>query len=71
MLAPHGCHPTSFFPNYVYDEDFHENWTRVARDPEEAVSLIARLCAAQSQDEYLELIGETALAGTRNWRELA
>ena len=71
VLAPHGCHPTSFFPNYVYDEDFHESWTRISRDPEQAVALIDRLCEAESQDQYLEVIGQAALAGTRNWRELA
>jgi glutaconate CoA-transferase subunit A len=69
--APQGCHPTSFFPDYVYDEAFHERWVAVSRDPEEAVSLIDRLCEPASQEEYLEMIGEEALAGTRNWKELA
>lgn len=71
VLAPHGCHPTSFFPNYVYDEEFHESWARLSRDPEQAVGLIDRLCTARTQEAYLELIGETTLAGTRNWRDLA
>ena len=26
--APRGCHPTSFFPGYVYDEEFHERGSR-------------------------------------------
>jgi glutaconate CoA-transferase subunit A len=71
VLAPHGCHPTSFFPGYMYDEEFHETWARVSRNAEQAVALIDRLCAARSQEEYLELIGPAALASTRNWRELA
>jgi glutaconate CoA-transferase subunit A len=71
VLASHGCHPTSFFPGYVYDEQFHEHWARVSRDPEEAVATIDRLCAADSQEAYLELVGETALAETRNWQEQA
>lgn len=71
VLAPHGCHPTSFFPGYVYDEPFHEHWARVSRDHEEALATIDRLCAADSQEAYLELVGEAALAGTRNWREQA
>jgi hypothetical protein len=43
----------------------------VSRDPEEAVATIDRLCAADSQQAYLELVGETALAETRNWQEQA
>jgi glutaconate CoA-transferase subunit A len=69
--APHGCHPTSFFPDYVYDEAFHERWVSVSRDPEQAIAMIDELCAADTQDDYLALIGEQALAATRNWRELA
>jgi glutaconate CoA-transferase, subunit A len=69
--APSGCHPTSFFPGYVYDEAFHEEWVRVSRDPEQAIATIDRYCAADTQEAYLELVGEAALAATRNWRELA
>jgi glutaconate CoA-transferase subunit A len=69
--APHGCHPTSFFPDYGYDEQFHEAWAAASRDPQEAIALIDRHCAAAGQDEYLEIIGEDALARTRAWRELA
>jgi glutaconate CoA-transferase, subunit A len=69
--APQGAHPTSFFPGYVYDEAFHEQWVAVSRDPARAVAMIDRLCAAATQEEYLELIGEDALAATRNWKELA
>ncbi|HTX13622.1 MAG TPA: CoA-transferase [Solirubrobacteraceae bacterium] len=71
VLAPHGCHPTSFFPDYVYDEQFHSSWAELSRDPERAVAEIDRLCGASSQDEYLELIGEAAVSETRNWRERA
>lgn len=69
--APHGCHPTSFFPDYVYDEAFHENWVSVSRSPEQALQEIERLCAAESQSDYLALIGEDALKKTRSWREIA
>lgn len=69
--APSGCHPTSFFPGYVYDEAFHEEWVRVSRDPEQAIATIDRYCAAAGQEQYLELIGEAALSVTRNWKELA
>jgi glutaconate CoA-transferase subunit A len=69
--APQGCHPTSFFPGYVYDEAFHEQWVAVSRDPAEAIAMIDRFCEAATQEEYLELVGEAALASTRNWKELA
>ncbi len=69
--APHGCHPTSFFPDYVYDEAFHEQWVSLSRSAEQARAEIERLCAAEDQTAYLELIGEQALERTRNWRELA
>ncbi len=69
--APGGCHPTSFFPDYVYDEAFHEAWVAASRDPEQAIGLIDRYCAAETQEEYLELIGDDALSATRNWRQLA
>ena len=69
--APHGCHPTSFFPGYVYDEAFHERWVAVSRDPEQAIALIDHFCAADTQDEYLRLVGPEAIAATEQWRELA
>jgi glutaconate CoA-transferase subunit A len=69
--APQGCHPTSFFPGYVYDEAFHEQWVAVSRDPAQAIAMIDRLCEAATQEQYLELVGEAALASTRNWKELA
>jgi glutaconate CoA-transferase subunit A len=69
--APHGCHPTSFFPDYGYDEDFHEAWAAASRDADDALALIDRHCGAATQDEYLEGVGEDALAQTRRWRELA
>lgn len=69
--APSGCHPTSFFPDYVYDEAFHEEWVRVSRDPEQAIATIDRYCAAATQEEYLDMIGQAALSATRDWKELA
>jgi glutaconate CoA-transferase subunit A len=71
VVAPHGCHPTSFFPNYVYDEQFHEHWATLSRDHEQAVAFVDEMCAANSQEHYLELIDETALAETRAWRDRA
>jgi len=71
VQARQGCHPTSFFPGYAYDEAFHEAWVAASRDPEQAIAMIDRHCAADSQEEYLELVGEQALAETRRWRELA
>lgn len=69
--APQGCHPTSFFPDYIYDEAFHEAWVGVSRDPERAVETIDRFCAAETQEDYLGLIDAEALRATQDWRDLA
>lgn len=69
--APHGCHPTSFFPGYVYDDAFHERWVAASRDPEQALEIIDRHCAAETQEEYLALVGDEAIKTTEQWRELA
>jgi len=69
--ARYGCHPTSFFPGYVYDEAFHEAWVAASRDPERALAIIDGHCAAATQDEYLELVGAEAIAATVEWQELA
>jgi len=69
--APYGCHPTSFFPGYVYDEAFHERWVAVSRDPAAAIAMIDEHCAAATQAEYLDLIGAEAIAAVSDWREQA
>jgi glutaconate CoA-transferase subunit A len=71
--APHGCHPTSFFPGYGYDDAFHEAWVAVSasKDPAEAIAVIDRHCAAATQEEYLDLIGAETIARTEQWRDLA
>jgi glutaconate CoA-transferase subunit A len=69
--APYGCHPTSFFPGYVYDEEFHERWVGVSRDPAAAIAMIDEHCAAATQAEYLGLIGAEAIATISDWREQA
>lgn len=71
VAAPHGCHPTSFFPGYVYDEAFHERWVGASRDPDEALAVIDHHCAAATQEEYLELVGTEAIETTERWGELA
>jgi glutaconate CoA-transferase subunit A len=69
--ARYGCHPTSFFPGYVYDEEFHERWVGVSRDPAAAVAMIDEHCGGATQDEYLEIVGTDALAAISDWREQA
>jgi glutaconate CoA-transferase subunit A len=69
--APYGCHPTSFFPRYVYDEAFHERWVGVSRDPAAAVEMVREHCAAATQEEYLEMIGAEAIAAVSDWQEQA
>jgi glutaconate CoA-transferase subunit A len=69
--APHGCHPTSFFPGYAYDEAFHESWVEASRDRDEAIAMIDKYCAAETQQEYLDLVGGEAIVASERWRELA
>jgi glutaconate CoA-transferase subunit A len=69
--APYGCHPTSFFPGYVYDEDFHERWVGVSRDPAAAMAMIDEHCAAAGQQDYLDIVGAAAIAAISDWREQA
>ena len=69
--APYGCHPTSFFPGYVYDEAFHERWVGVSRDPDAALAMIDEHCAPATQAEYLEIVGAEAIAAISDWREQA
>jgi glutaconate CoA-transferase subunit A len=68
--ARHGCHPTSFFPDYTYDQAFHREWVAACREPERAPATIDRFCAAATQEEYLELVG-AGVAATRDWAERA
>jgi glutaconate CoA-transferase subunit A len=71
VVAPHGCHPTSFFPDYVYDEPFHEEWVAASRDPEQALAIIDRYCSAETQGEYVSLVGREQVHATTTWREQA
>ena len=69
--ARYGCHPTSFFPGYVYDEQFHERWVIVSRDPASAIAMVDEFCAAATQQDYLDMVGAEALATVSDWREQA
>jgi glutaconate CoA-transferase subunit A len=69
--ARYGCHPTSFFPGYVYDEQFHERWVGVSRDPASAIAMVDEFCAAATQQDYLDMVGAEALATVSDWREQA
>jgi glutaconate CoA-transferase, subunit A len=71
VVAPLGCHPTSFFPGYVYDEAFHEAWVAASREPAEAIGMIDRYCACDTQDAYLDLVGREQVTATTSWKELA
>jgi len=56
--VPYGAHPTSFFPNYGYDSQFHRAWTSVSRDDEASKEFIEEYIRTPStQEEYLQAIG--------------
>jgi glutaconate CoA-transferase, subunit A len=69
--APHGCHPTSFFPGYGYDRAFHEAWVAASASPHTAIAMIERYCAAAAQEDYLALVERDAIGTTERWQELA
>lgn len=59
--VPYGAHPTSFFPNYGYDSDFHQAWAAVSRDDGDAAAFIQRfILEPDSQEAYLTAVGGQA-----------
>jgi glutaconate CoA-transferase subunit A len=69
--VPYGAHPTSFFPNYGYDAQFHRDWIAVSRDAEQAAAFIDRhVRAPATQQDYLQAAGGvSALQRIEQWRE--
>jgi glutaconate CoA-transferase subunit A len=62
--VPYGAHPTSFFPNYGYDSEFHRTWAEASRDDEKASAFIDRYVRSPStQNEYLETVGDWEQGG--------
>ena len=62
--VPYGAHPTSFFPNYTYDSDFHRKWAKASRDRVTATAFIDRYVSTpSSQQEYLEAVGDVTVLG--------
>jgi len=60
--VPYGAHPTSFFPNYGYDGEFHLRWTAVSRDADRALEFIHRqVRLPANQQQYLESAGGAAM----------
>ena len=56
--VPYGAHPTSCFPRYGYDTDFHRAWTGAARDPETAKAFLdEHVRGPASHEEYLDGVG--------------
>ena len=56
--VPYGAHPTSCFPRYGYDGDFHRRWTGAARDPETAQAFLDQhVRGPASHEDYLDGIG--------------
>jgi acyl CoA:acetate/3-ketoacid CoA transferase alpha subunit len=68
--VPYGAHPTSFFPYYSYDSDFHRAWADAARDDEKTASFIDRYVRTPAtQQEYLDAVGGAELLGRLENRE--
>jgi len=59
--VPYGAHPTSFYPLYGYDARFHAEWTKVARDDEQAAAFLDRYVRGPAtQADYLQAVGGAA-----------
>ncbi|MBT7951793.1 MAG: CoA transferase subunit A [Gammaproteobacteria bacterium] len=69
--VPYGAHPTSFYPDYGYDSDFHRQWTSISRDNEKVKEFISRYVhSPANQQEYLEAIGgESVLNYIAKWEQ--
>jgi glutaconate CoA-transferase subunit A len=69
--VPYGAHPTSFFPNYGYDGQFHQQWTAISRDSEKVAGFIDRYIRRPlTQQQYLEAVGGVAtLARIEKWEK--
>ncbi|MFQ5517994.1 MAG: CoA transferase subunit A [Acidimicrobiia bacterium] len=67
--VPYGAHPTSFFPAYGYDTDFHLAWADVARADGSVGEFLERhVLAPESQAEYLDSAGGAVMLRTiRAW----
>lgn len=60
--APCGAHPTSFFPDYGYDAEFHRAWAEAARTEAFAAAFLDRhVRAPAGQAAYLEAAGGEAM----------
>jgi glutaconate CoA-transferase subunit A len=59
--VPYGAHPTSFYPLYGYDTRLHLEWTKVARDDEQAQDFLRRyVLEPATQADYLDAVGGAA-----------
>ncbi len=69
---PYGAHPTSFFPNYGYDSQFHCQWAAAARDDGRVTELMNRyVLGPTNQLEYLDQVGaEETINRIRNWEQV-
>ncbi|NKB39116.1 MAG: CoA transferase subunit A [Gammaproteobacteria bacterium] len=68
---PYGAHPTSFYPNYGYDSDFHRQWTAISRDKDQVSDFLQKYVSTPvDQSDYLKLIGgKTVLKHLARWEE--
>jgi glutaconate CoA-transferase subunit A len=56
--VPYGAHPTSFYPRYGYDAQFHLDWVKVARDDAAAQEFLRRYVhEPETQADYLDAVG--------------
>ena len=60
--VPYGAHPTSFFPEYRYDSDFHMAWAKVSRNDDAVQDFFDKhVLGPRSHAEYLSAAGGAAM----------
>jgi glutaconate CoA-transferase subunit A len=69
---PLGAHPTSCYPNYVYDREFISNYIKASHQGPEALKeqyLDKYVFGVNNHEEYVDLIGEERIARLASWKE--
>ncbi len=68
--VPFGAHPTSFFPQYTYDNQTHDEWVSVSRDDNAAESFLQQYVYAPSDHAgYLQSVGGEATLQRIAWNK--
>lgn len=69
---PLGAHPTSCYPNYMYDREFISHYIKASQQGPEVLKeqyLDKYVFGVNDHEEYVDLIGEERIARLASWKE--